>query len=110
MIVREFWVREGCEKDFELVFGPDGLWPGLLQPRSQGFWGTVLRRFAGSRYQVRDCWTSHVDFEDFRERCQYDLEQFHKWLVGKEIVEQETLLGAFYGDDEPGDDAGLVEA
>jgi len=110
VIVREFWVREGCEKDFELVFGLDGVWPGLLQPRSEGFLGTLLHRFAGNRYQVRDCWKSHVDFEAFREQHQYDVEQFQKWLAGKELAEQETFLGAFYGDEEPGDDAGLVEA
>jgi hypothetical protein len=111
VIVREFWVREGYRKDFELVFSPDGLWPGLLQPRSEGFLGTVLHAFAGNRYQVRDCWKSHLDFEDFRERHQYDVEQFQKWLAGKELVEQETLLGAFYSDDpDDGEDAGLVPA
>ena len=110
MIVREFWVCEGGEKDFELVFGPDGLWPGLLQPRSQGFLGTVLHRLAKGRYQVRDCWKSHMDFEDFREGYQQDVEQFHKWLASKELVKQETFLGAFYSGEEPGDDAGLVEA
>ena len=110
MIVREFWVREGCGEDFELVFGPDGIWPELLQPRSDGFLGTLLHRSPGNRYQVRDCWKSHMDFEDFRERHQYDVEQFQKWLASKELVDQETLLGAFYDNEEPGDDAGLVVA
>jgi hypothetical protein len=111
VIVREFWVREGCEKDFELVFGPEGLWPGLLQPRSQGFLGTVLHQLAEKWYQVRDCWKSHMDFEDFREQHQYDVEQFRKWLASKELVEHETLLGSFYTDEpDDGEDAGLVQA
>ena len=52
-----------------------------------------------------------MDFEDFRERHQYDVEQFQKWLASKELVEQETLLGTFYSDDpDGGEDSGLVPA
>ena len=110
-MVREFVIREGCEKDFELVFGPGGIWPELLQSYAEGFAGTGLEKLSGvaNGYKVRDYWRSHRDFEDFRGQHQFEVEQFRKWLAGKQLVEHEMLLGAFYND-EPDEDAGLVPA
>jgi heme-degrading monooxygenase HmoA len=113
VIVREFRVNAGCEKDFELVFRPDGVWAGLLQRRSQGYIGIELKAVAPEdrRYEVRDLWRSHRSFEVFRDSYQADIERFRDWLAGKEMIEQETLLGAFYSDEpNEGDDAGLVSA
>jgi hypothetical protein len=113
VIVREFVVNAGCEKDFELVFGPDGVWPALLRRYSDGFVDTELRAApAGDRcYRVRDLWKSHWDFELFRARHQYDVEQFRTRLADRDLVEQETLLGSFYEGELHGDeDAGLVQA
>jgi heme-degrading monooxygenase HmoA len=111
--MREFVVKAGCEREFELVFGPDGVWPGLLQPRAEGYLGTELQKdsLAERGYKVRDFWKSHLDFEAFRELYQPDVEQFRKWLAGKNLVEKEKLLGSFYMDEPDGDeDAGLVQA
>jgi heme-degrading monooxygenase HmoA len=112
VIVREFWVRAGCEKDFEMVFGADGIWPGLLQPRSEGYIGTELEKdsLTERRYKVRDFWKSHLDFEAFREQSQHDIEQFREWLASKDLVEQETFLGSFYDESDGDEDAGLVQA
>ncbi len=111
MIVREFKVKIGCEKDFELVFESGGVWCWMLQRCSDGFTDTELQvvSMEDRRYKVLDSWKSHGDFEFFREHHQPEVEQFRKWLARKDLVEQETLLGSFYTD-EPGDDAGLVPA
>jgi hypothetical protein len=112
VIVREFRVNAGCEKDFELVFGGDGAWPQLLRRCSDGFVDTELQAVspADRCYKVRDWWKSHWDFELFRARHQYEVEQFRKWLADKDLVEQETLLGSFYTDEPDGnEDAGLVQ-
>ncbi len=111
MIVREFKVSAGCEKDFELVFGSGGVWGELLKRHSDGYFDTDLQAVSleERRYQVRDLWKSHWDFELFRARQQHEVEQFRKWLASKDLVEQETLLGSFYTDEpDGGEDAGLV--
>jgi heme-degrading monooxygenase HmoA len=111
VIVREFLVNVGCEKDFELVFGPEGVWPGLLQSSAEGYLGTELQKdlLAERSFKVRDFWKSHLDFEAFRKLYQSDVEQFRKWLAGKNLVEKEMLLGSFYIDQPNSDeDAGLV--
>jgi hypothetical protein len=112
VIVREFRVNAGCEKDFESVFGRDGVWAELLQRGSEGFIETELQIVSPDdrSYKVRDSWKSHWDFELFRAGHQYEVEQFRKWLADKDLVAQETLLGSFYSDEPDGDeDAGLVQ-
>jgi hypothetical protein len=109
VIVREFTVNVGCEKDFELVFGPGGIWPELLQPRSEGYSGTELQLVSERCYRVLDWWKSHRDFELFREQCQHDVEEFRKWLLSKGLVVHEAFLGSFYTAG-PDEDAGLVSA
>jgi hypothetical protein len=113
VIVREFRVKAGCEKDFALVFGPEGIWATLLETRSQGFVRTELQaqsvEYLG--FRVLDYWQSHWDFETFRASCQDDLDQFRQWLASKDLVEHEALVAAFYTDSSgEGDDAGVVLA
>ena len=111
MIVREFRVRAGCEKNFELVFGPGGVWAALVQTRSEGYVRTELRPVEERGFRVLDYWQSHWDFEAFRRSWQHDIEQFRQWLANKEFVEFERLEASFYTDEsDEGDDAGLVPA
>lgn len=91
------------------MFGPGGIWPELLQARSDGYTGTELKMTSERSYRVRDWWKSHRDFELFRAQYQHDVEEFGKWLAGKDLVGHETFLGSFYSD-EPGEDSGLVVA
>ena len=108
MIVREFRVNAGCEQGFERVFGPGGVWCRLLERCSDRYVDTALQFIssAGRRYEVRDFWKSHWDFEFFRATYQHDVEEFRKWLASKGLVEHESLLGTFYSG--PDEDAGLV--
>lgn len=100
MIVREFKVSVGCEKNFELVFGPGGVWCELLQRYAEGYFNSELQVVSQKDrcYRVKDFWLSHWDFELFRARQQYEVEQFRRWLAMKGLVEHETLLGSFYMD------------
>jgi len=55
--------------------------------------------------------TSHWDFEAFREQRQFEIEQFRDWMAGRELIEQEKVLGLFYLDDRGFDEGtGLVSA
>src|SRR5690242_14153459 len=42
VVVREFLVREGCETDFERIFGLEGIWPEFLK-RSRQYLGSLLQ-------------------------------------------------------------------
>jgi len=111
VVIREFVVRPGCERDFAIIFGSDGLWCGLLRRHAPGFLVSELVVMSDQRYRVRDYWTSHLEFEAFRDWRQDEVEQFRDWLASKEMVEHETVLGSFYLDDSDWDEgAGLVSA
>jgi len=111
VIVRGFRACAGCERDFDLLFGPGGVWAALVQTRSEGYVRTEVRAspIEDRSFRVLDYWRSHRDFEEFRESYQQDIEQFRRWLANKELVEHETLVASFYTDEsDEGDDAGLV--
>ena len=104
MVAREFWVREGCERNFVKVFGPDGLWSELLR-RSQEYVKTELRRSAVERrYKTFDYWQSHLGFERFREQYQADCDRLSRLIANEEWIEREILLGSFYMDESDTDE------
>jgi hypothetical protein len=105
VIVREFWVREGCERSFAKVFGPDGLWSELLR-RSDEYVKTELRvkSAAERRYRTLDYWESHLGFERFREQYQADCDKLSRLIANEEWVEREILLGSFYVDESDTDE------
>lgn len=110
-MVREFTVRVGCEKDFALIFGPEGVWSKLVQSCADGYAGSELIAVEPHCYSVRDYWRSHWEFEAFRRRCQDQIELFRKWVAAKELIEHEELLGLFYLDEHGFDEGtGLVSA
>jgi heme-degrading monooxygenase HmoA len=113
-VVREFAVVDERERDFEKVFGRDGIWSELLR-QSPGYIGSALRielGFESGRcYKVFDFWRSHEEFEGFRRERQQEIERFSLLLAAEEIVKRETVLGSFYQDDSGWDEGtGLVSA
>jgi hypothetical protein len=100
VVAREFWVREGCERSFVKVFGPDGLWSELLR-RSDEYVKTELRAEcdAERRYKTFDYWKSHLSFERFREQYQGDCDKLSRLIAKEEWIEREILLGSFYVDE-----------
>lgn len=67
VIVWEFYVRAGFEREFEDVYGSSGDWARLFA-RSADFQGTELVRDASTagRYLTVDRWESAEAFEEFR--------------------------------------------
>jgi hypothetical protein len=107
VVVREFAVVEGRERDFEKVFGREGLWPDFLRRLPQ-YLGTALRLelqgYRRRRYKVFDYWHSHEDFESFRREHQMDLGRFSLLIASEDLIESEIVLGSFYQDDSDFDD------
>lgn len=100
MIVREFLVVEGRGRDFEQVFGLDGIWSRFLR-QSEEYLGTKFRleSEAQCRYRVFDYWRSHWAFEAFRSKHQEDLKEFNRLALGEALVRREIFEGSFYQDD-----------
>jgi hypothetical protein len=109
VVDRRFWVTDGRRADFELTFGPGGVWPRLLQ-EAEGYLGTeVWCEVPESRqYRVRDFWVWHRNFEKFRSRRQSEYERFEGWLLSGRLIEKEQFLGAYYEKFDDGDDEYLV--
>ena len=98
--MREFWVHEGREADFERIFGPGGIWTDFLR-RSRQYLGSQLwlESKTERRFQLRDSWRSHVGFEAFRAIHQLDCDRFEQLIAREELVAREQFLGAFYVND-----------
>jgi len=101
---------EGRESDVERVFGATGIWSELLG-KAAGYLGSELicKSRAERRYQALDYWTSHWEFEWFRERRQADCERFAHLVASEGLLEREVFLGAYYVD-ESGSDGDIVPA
>jgi hypothetical protein len=57
--------------------------------------------------RVRDFWSGHRRFEEFRERFSRGFAEFDRQMVD-ELVEKQEFVGAYYEAD--GDDKGELEA
>ena len=87
----------GRERDFEKIFGPEGIWSELLR-RSGEYLRTDCKLEAETKqhYMVLDYWQLHRGFEDFRAQHQPEYELFNRLIASEGLVERETLLGSFY--------------
>jgi hypothetical protein len=106
-------VRAGCEKEFELIYGRDGLWYNLLRFVQNGYRGCELITRRPQLFELWDYWTSHLEFEAFRDRQQYAVRMFQAWAGSLELIEREEVLGMFYQGDRDSDsdgETGLVPA
>jgi len=48
------------------------------------------------RYRVRDFWTTHLEFEAFRERFSLEYRNFEQLLLAEGVVERQEIVGAYY--------------
>ena len=67
LIMWEFRVRPGMEKEFEAIYGPNGRWARFFAS-GEGYVGTELNRdLKGNlRYVTLDMWSSRQAYEQFR--------------------------------------------
>jgi hypothetical protein len=108
VVDRRFWVGDGRQADFEVVFGPDGIWKDLLS-KARGYLDTEIECESPveGRYRVRDFWKSHLGFEEFRERFVVEYEKLDRLMVAEGLIEKQQLVGEYYsGEGSDGD--GLV--
>jgi hypothetical protein len=99
VIVREFWLLDGRQDDFEKACSPDGVWAQLLG-HSDGYLGSEVRveSQAPLVYRVFDYGRTHWDFEAFRFKYQREYEEFNR-LLSEELVRRQVFIGSFYEDD-----------
>jgi heme-degrading monooxygenase HmoA len=94
LIVWEFRVRAGLEKQFELAYGPHGVWAQLFQ-RGQGYLTTELVRDPRNpgRYLTLDVWTSRSAYEHFHEQHPAEYEELDRQC--EVMTETELEMGKF---------------
>lgn len=101
VMVWEFRVRRGLERQFEEAYGPDGVWAGFFN-RGRGYLGTELLRDIGTsgRYVTVDRWDSREAFEAFREERAAEYETIDRQCEA--LTESETPVGSFFAIPAPG--------
>jgi len=95
VVDRKFWVREGKQAEFEVVFEPDGIWSRFLR-QSEGYIATEVKceSVSDGRYRVRDFWSGHRGFESFRERFAEFSGRLDR-MIAEELVERQEFVGAY---------------
>jgi hypothetical protein len=96
VVDRRFWAGDGRQRDFEAVFGAVGIWQELAVQagmiRTEFWCESAVER----RYRVRDFWTTHLEFEAFREGFALEYRKFEQLLVAEGVVERQEIVGAYY--------------
>lgn len=94
IVIWEFFVRDGSEKEFERIYGPKGDWAQLFA-KGDGYIRTDLvhdREQAG-RYVVLDHWTSAEHYQRFRGSHESEYKTLDRKC--ESLTERETPLGTF---------------
>jgi hypothetical protein len=97
VVDRRLWVGDGRQADFDVVFGPGGIWRELLG-RARGYIATETgcESPAERRYRVRDLWQGHRDFEVFRQEFAAEYGRFETLVSAEGLVEREQFVAAYY--------------
>jgi heme-degrading monooxygenase HmoA len=93
IIIWEFQVKEGCEAQFEQLYGPAGAWVQLFR-RGEGYLGTELLRDIAQphRYLTLDRWVSAAAYETFQGRWPDEYQALDG--QGETLTEQEAWVGS----------------
>jgi hypothetical protein len=74
-----------------------GIWARLLCQADGYLLTEVWCESPESRqYRVRDFWSWHRSFENFRSRFRSEHERFGSWILSDGLIEKEQFLGAYY--------------
>ena len=94
VIVWEFEVQQGREKEFERMYGPRGAWARLFA-KGKGYQGTELLREEGSsrRYLTIDRWESRGAYQRFKKEYAKEYAQMDEKGAG--LTAQERKTGEF---------------
>ncbi len=93
-IVWEFYVREGREQEFEVLYNSEGLWAVLFRS-SPAYHGTKLLRDTDGtrRYLTIDRWHTYEDFQFFKRNFRTEYEAIDRKC--EELTGSEKLIGIF---------------
>jgi len=87
-------VREGCEPDFETLYGPDGGWAQLFRKSAQYLGTELLRdRSQKRRYVTVDRWSSETSHREFVSEYREEFAELDR--KGERLTTKETRLGDF---------------
>jgi quinol monooxygenase YgiN len=94
LIMFEFQVRPGMDKQFEKVYGAKGDWARLFR-QDASFLATELVRdlIARRTYVTLDFWTSQKAYDAFRKRNLAEYEAFDRKC--EDLTESEREIGKF---------------
>ena len=101
VVVWEFQAKPGREKEFELAYGPQGVWAQLFE-QAEDFLGTELQSLPKGRrrYLTIDRWTSQAAHETFLRDHRPEYDEIDQQCG--ELTEQERPLGNFTAGDDNG--------
>lgn len=94
VIVWEFRVRAGREREFELAYGAEGEWVKLFR-QDKAYLRTELIRDLkeAGRYLTLDFWRSEEEYEAFRQSRKDDYRKIDAQC--EELTESEREVGKF---------------
>jgi heme-degrading monooxygenase HmoA len=94
LIIWEFRVRAGMEKEFEAAYGSAGRW-AIFFKQSAGYIGTQLNRDLDDpqRYVTLDFWTLREAYENFHQRHQAEYRAIDRDC--EPLTVSEKKVGAF---------------
>jgi hypothetical protein len=94
IIIWEFRVRRGKQREFERIYGPDGEWAQFFSA-GKGYLGTELTcdQEVPLRYATLDFWTSQATYELFKKKHRAKYRQIDKKC--ESLTEREKLIGYF---------------
>jgi len=92
VVLWQFQVKSGLEKEFEKVYGPDGAWASLFRA-SPAYRGTRLLRDTSipSSYLTMDFWDSQAAYGAFRKDNASRYSELDRRCEA--ITERESRLG-----------------
>ena len=90
----KYVVREGCELDFETLYGPDGGWAQLFRKGAQYLGTDLLRDRSKKRsYVTVDHWVSETSHREFVSEHGEEFAELD--LKGERLTTKETRIGDF---------------
>jgi heme-degrading monooxygenase HmoA len=94
LVIWEFKVREGSQKNFEKAYGVDGDWVKLFK-QDQAYIRTELTHDlkSAATYLTLDYWESEAAYDRFREQHRQEYEAIDRKY--EELTESERKLGSF---------------
>ena len=94
LLIWEFRVKPGLEKQFESVYGSEGVWANFFR-QDPNYGGTDLVRglSQAGTYVTLDYWTSQSAYENFRRQYADEYKKIDDHC--EQMTEQETAIGTY---------------